>query len=593
MAENGISRSRIIQERPVATAQAVTRGVERARNAPIGRCAFLDEYGVSSEAEYKRRNVADGRIMLHGQIGWRDPAKSRRGWREFYEAINKAGGRLDRYGICLDWSMGYPAHMREGRPKGTGLILGGPEDFAALTAEAPVAPHFGDFVLGMPAAVENTQAALYAGATSIGNMGQYFTFRMPGWDDDLATTEATVEALALIAAQPVEIMVHSNLDDGFAPLFTDMACSLGAALLERYIVEELLGGYVGHCYGHTFSEPLTRLAFQRALAKDREDRPGTMVYGNTVLYDGSGPENYAALTSYLMIDIAAQQLLPSGHAVNPVPITEAERIPDIDEAIEAALVALRLIERAEEFARIVDVAAADRVAGELLRGGEMFRDRVLAGLAEAGFDIDNAGEVMLALRRIGPKMLERLFGPGVEDPGLLNGRAPTVPATAIRALERAADKLVARIEPAEREEIRAAKLSVCLSATDVHEYGKILIGETLARLGVSVIDAGVHAEPDDVAALARDRGADFVAVSTYNGVALGYLKALQRALAAADVTAPVLIGGRLNQLPEASNTSLPVDVSDRLAETGALVCGRAEDMFAPLLEAARDREAKP
>ena len=575
--------------RPVATAAAVAQGKERARTLSVGRCTYLDEYGVSSETEYKRRAVADGRIMLHGQIGWRDPAKSRRGWREFYEAIDKAGGRLDRYGICLDWSMGYPAAMREGRPKGTGLILDGPDDFAALTAEAPVAPHFGDFVLGMPAAVENTEAALYAGATSIGNMGQYFTFRMPGWDDDLATTEATVEALALIAAQPVEIIVHSNLDDGFAPLFADMACSLGGALLERYIVEDLLGGYIGHCYGHTFSEPLTRLAFQRALAAGREDRPGTMVYGNTVLYDGSGPENYAALASYLMVDIVAQQLLPSGHAVNPVPITEAVRIPDIDEAIEAALLALRLIERAEEFAGIVDVVAADRVAAKLLHGGEIFRDRVLAGLAEAGFDTKDAGEVMLALRRIGPKTLERLFGPGAKDPGQLNGRAPTVPATAIRALERAADKLVARIDAGEREEISAAELSVCLSATDVHEYGKILIGETLARLGVSVIDAGVHAEPDDVAALARDRGADFVAVSTYNGVALGYLKALQRALMAADVKAPVLIGGRLNQLPEASNTSLPVDVSERLAETGAVVCNRAEDMFTPLLEAARGK----
>jgi methylmalonyl-CoA mutase cobalamin-binding subunit len=357
-------------------------------------------------------------------------------------------------------------------------------------------------------------------------------------------------------------------------------------------VEDLLGGQVGHCYGHTFSEPLTRLAFQRALAAGREGRPGTMVYGNTVLYDGSGPENYAALTSYLMIDIAAQQLLPSGHAVNPVPITEALRIPDIGEAIEAARLALRLIDRAEEFAGVVDVAAADRVAGELLRGAELFRDQTLAGLAEAGFDTSDAGELMLALRRIGPKTLERLFGPGAKEPGQLNGRVPTVPATAIRALERAADKLVAQIGTGAREEIRAAKLSVCLSATDVHEYGKILIGETLARLGVSVIDAGVHAEPDAVAALARDKGADFVAVSTYNGVALGYLKTLNKALKVAGVSVPILIGGRLNQLPDSSNTSLPVDVSGRLTEAGALVCERAEDMIAPLLEAARNSQRR-
>ena len=67
--------------------------------------------------------------------------------------------------------MGYPAAQRSGRPRGTGLILADTEDFARLTEVAPVAPHFGDFVIGTPGAVENTAAALAAGATAIGNLG--------------------------------------------------------------------------------------------------------------------------------------------------------------------------------------------------------------------------------------------------------------------------------------------------------------------------------------------------------------------------------------------------------------------------------------
>ena len=47
-------------------------------------------------------------------------------------------------------------------------------------------------MLGLPGALHNTQAAIVAGATAIGNLGQYFTFRLPYWDDDVATTEATV-----------------------------------------------------------------------------------------------------------------------------------------------------------------------------------------------------------------------------------------------------------------------------------------------------------------------------------------------------------------------------------------------------------------
>ena len=270
--------------------------------------------------------------MQHAQIGFRDPAKTMRAYGEIYEACRKRGVSVDRYGICLDWSMGYPRDRRSDDLRSTGLLLDDVEDFVKLTASAPVAPHFGDFVLGFPAAVETTQAALTAGATSIGNLGQYFTFRLPGWDDDVATTEATVTALGLIAAQDVEILVHSNLDDGFAALFTDLASSLGAVLIEKHIVETLIGGSMSHCYGHHFSDPLRRLAFQIALAQVTET-PGTMIYGNTVSYTGGDAENYASLAAYLLADITGQHHTATGHAINPVPVRENDRIPDIEEII--------------------------------------------------------------------------------------------------------------------------------------------------------------------------------------------------------------------------------------------------------------------
>ena len=50
--------------------------------------------------------------MMHAQIGFREPAKSQRAWAEIWEALDKAGHRVDRYGICLDWSMGYPRAKR-------------------------------------------------------------------------------------------------------------------------------------------------------------------------------------------------------------------------------------------------------------------------------------------------------------------------------------------------------------------------------------------------------------------------------------------------------------------------------------------------
>ncbi len=578
----GLDRKSIFPEPDLPrVADLLAEGQRLARSATVGRSSFLSAHGVSSESEYKRRQAAEGTLMFHAQFGYRSLAKSRRAYAEIYERLAQAGYRVDRYGICLDWSMGYPAGQRADMPRGTGMILRGPEDFSSLTQCAPVAPHFGDFVIGTPASVENTVAALGAGATSIGNLGQYFTFRLPRWHDDVGTTAETVKALALCAAQPVEILVHSNLDDGFSALFCDLACGIGAVLLERYIVNELVGGCVSHCYGHTFSEPLTRLAFQIALARVM-DTPGSMVYGNTTIYCGSEVEDYANLASYLLVDILAQRRKPTGHGLNPVPVTEALRIPEIDEIVDAHLFANRLALRAGGFDDLLDWEAAEEIADRLVEGGQRFKDRVLGGLAGAGVDVRNPFELLLALRRVGARRLEELFGPGQSQEEMPRHRLPVVRATTIAALEAQGDGVVSCLNHSDRNSIREASFTACVTSTDVHEYGKILVETVLEQLGVEVIDAGISADPDWVASRAAEAGADFVAVSTYNGVALHYLQSLREEMAQVGLDVPVFVGGKLNQIPDHSSSSLPVDVTAELGDLGAIVCVRIEDMVEEL-----------
>ena len=567
-------------------AELLAAGRALAQAWSVGPSAFLAEVGEPSEAAYKRRQMAAGRIMRHAQIGYRDPVKSRQAYAEVYEKLAAAGARVDRYGLCLDWSMGYLRERRAEGLRGTGMILEGPEDFARLTAAAPVAAHFGDFVLGFPAAVETTQAALAAGSTAIGNLGQYFTFRLPGWDDDVATTAATVTALGLIAGQETEVLVHSNLDDGFAATLSDLASALGAALIEKYLVEELIGARVSHCYGHHFSEPVTRLAFQIALAR-ANPTPGTMVYGNTTAYRGAAAANYASLAGYLMVDVLAQARNPSGHAVNPVPVSENRRIPEMDEIVDAQLFADRLIEQAPDQEPLFDPAEAEALAERLLSGGEAFRDRTLAGLEEAGFAADDPMELMLALRRIGGRRLEGLFGPGPVEPG--GKRQPLIPASALLELDRLAEERLARTGTADRALVAAAGLRALVATTDVHEHGKGLVERLFGALGVARLDGGVSCDPDDLAQQAKETGADLIALSTYNGVALSFMAALKRELDARALDIPVLIGGRLNQIPEASNTSLPVEVGDELAAYGAVVCREVEDAVPALVELARKR----
>lgn len=580
-------RARILPEKKLPDADELTaQGKKLAETVRVQPGPFLQKYGVASESEFKRQRMTLRDIMFHSQIGYRQFSKSQRAYAEIYERLAAVGYRVDRYGICLDWNMGYPWAERAQRPRGTGMILDTPADFRALTHSAPVAPHFGDFMIGMPAAVENVSAALDAGSTSIGNVGQYFTYRLPQWHDEIATTSATVTAIALCAAQRVEVLIHSNLDDGFAPLFNDLSCVLGMVLVERYIVEELMDGKMTHCYGHTFENPLTRLAFHRALARVNPN-PGSMIYGNTTIYLDGEVENYANLASYLLVDIVAQNILPTGHAINPIPVTEAIRIPEIDEIVNAQMFANRLAARAEHFPFIIDVTRADEIADQLVASGKKFQENVLQGLSEAGIDIRNPVELLLALRRVGAKKLEHAFGPGELRPE--RGRAPVVMATTLAALQSRADKIISALDDDMRDELRAAGAVVCVASTDVHEYGKILLEAVLERLDVQVIDGGVAADVDAVARRAKNANADAIAISTYNGIALAYLRSLREELQKLGISPLIFIGGRLNQIPDDSPNSMPVDVSAELRGLGAYVCLKPEDMLTQLREVVEPR----
>ncbi|MGO1120063.1 cobalamin-dependent protein [Rhodovibrionaceae bacterium A322] len=594
-ASQHLHRAQVFPEQDLPKGKEIlAEGRALGRDWTLGSCAFLAERGVASEAEFKRSVMSappeNRRVMQHAQVGFRDPAHSLRAYREIYSRCQEQGVTVDRYGLCLDWSMGYRRDDRKGRPKGTGLILTEPEQFARLTAQAPVAPHFGDFVLGFPAALENTQAALAAGASTIGNLGQYFTFRLPDWHDEVDTTSATLKALGLIAAQPEEILVHSNLDDGFAALFTDLSSALGAVMLERYLVEDLIGAKVSHCYGHHFSEPLTRMAFQLALA-EVNPTPGSMVYGNTTSFRGTPAANYGALGNYLLVDALAQQLQPSGHGINAVPVTENQRIPDLEEIIEAQLFAGRLIELAPGFEPLLDVSEARAIAAKLRKGAQSFYDRALAGFQQAGIDIEDPFEMLLALRRLGSRRLEALFGAGEEDSQAPGGRRALVEAATVRELEEEASHWLDKLSEADQVRIRQAELSVVTATSDVHEHGKLLLERMLVRLGVTVVNGGVSVDPKDLALETARQGADLIALSTYNGVALSFVTALKSELQARDLTLPLLVGGRLNQIPDTSNSSLPVEVGADLAELGALPCTEASDIFPQLLALADQKLA--
>jgi methylmalonyl-CoA mutase cobalamin-binding subunit len=311
-----------------------------------------------------------------------------------------------------------------------------------------------------------------------------------------------------------------------------------------------------------------------------------MIYGATTMYGSNHAANYAALATYLRIDIYGERTRPAGHAVNPTPVTEAERIPDIDEIIDVHMFANHLVELDEPLHPLYRDEETDEIADRIVEGGKRFRDDVLAGFSSAGIDVGNPFEMLLAIRRVGSKRLEELFGPGKPAPERLRGRMPVVRSHSIEQLERDGEGIVSRMSAENRSKIGRAGLRACIATTDVHEYGKILVETVLRELGIEIVDGGTSTDPNDLAKLVHDQQVDFIALSSYNGVALQFVSDLKSEMGELNLDVPVFVGGKLNRVADGSNSSLPVDVAGELADAGAIVCANVESLLDRLSEIA-------
>jgi methylmalonyl-CoA mutase cobalamin-binding domain/chain len=536
----------------------------RAAAPALGRTAFCAAHDAGSEAEYKRRKRDAGELTYHAHLGLSDWGATAGALDEIVAEL----GALDRFGLCLSRSMSLPAERRAGAAKETGPRLD-PDDWEAVAA-APVQPHLGDFMIGTPAGLENTVHALAAGITTIGNLGQHFAFEPPGGYDDAELTEITVRALGAMAAHRDRgALVHSYLDDGPAMQFAHYGGYLGWAALELHVVEDLIGARLAHCYGGLVPDARHRAVVGLALDELRGgDSLGSMVYGDTVSY-GQG-RDLDVLTASVTADIATQLHRPTGHAINPVPLTEAERIPSAAEIVEVHRIARALEHEVRRSGPPFDWAWVERRAGEAVAYARAFRDGVLEHLRDAGVDVGDAAELLLALRRSEPAELERR----------VQVRAPRE----LRALETWKHGVVASVAERARGSLpRLDGLRVVLATLEVHDVVRDALARELPRAGCNVIVLPSSVSAAQVAQVAADEDAHAIVLGTYNGGALTLGGELVRALAAARSDAAVVFGGVLN---EDDGGPLPVDARPGLAALG-IGCVDEIEQLGPALAAAR------
>jgi len=316
-----------------------------------------------------------------------------------------------------------------------------------------------------------------------------------------------------------------------------------------------------------FSNPMSRIIFNLTMsdfAEQTHNSIGTLIYGNTVGYGFDLENNMGALSSYILADIIGQIYKPTGHAVAVVPITEAMRIPNVEEIVQAHRIVDKMIEKAPYYA---DCMNWDKIVAEkeiLRMGGQLFFERVINGLDGLGVDITHAGEVMAAIKAIGPYQLEEAFGVGIADKEALRGRRPLRATNVVMDLRAQQQEVIDRIGDISRN---LEGVKIVLASSDQHEFGKDLVKGVLHSAGAKVFDLGFTVAPFEIADALIETESKVLLVSTHNGFAYSYAKEVVDEMEKSGIKDIfIIMGGLLNENPEGG--ILAVDVSDKLIGLG-------------------------
>lgn len=548
----------------------------------IGTTLFMAEHGVQSEGEYKRKMAEQGHVMKHSHIGWNSWDQTARGVEAIYNELQRRGSYIDRYGYCLDWVMGVPADKRHLLAVGTGLTFNSPEEWARAGQVVPVQPHFGDHMIASCNSLENTRFGLSAGITTIGNISHYYTYEYPGVEMERERVIDMLKAIAVMGNfRDQGTIIHSNLDDGFGAQYHDLANLVGWARMERYLVEDLLGGGLSHCFGNLFSDPILRIIFNRAMSEiNNTDTPGSMIYGNTIDFGFDYDRNFGALSSFTLADCMGQMDTPSGHAVTVIPVTEAARVPSVKEIIQGHMTVDMMFEKARFYAPFINWEKVEAEKNILVACGKIFFERVLNGLDDLGIDITHAGEVFGALKAIGAEQLEEHFGVGQADKQAMRGRWPVRPTNIVATIMKKQDDVCAKVKVPVLEGCLDGH-RVIVASTDVHEFGKEIVKNVMLKAGATIFDLGSNVPTTEILETMIETESRHIVISTFNGIALSYAQELVKGLRERNLSATIVMGGLLNENLEGSE--LPVDVTKQLKELGVQCDNVAENLVEVLL----------
>ena len=172
--------------------------------------------------------------------------------------------------------------------------------------------------------------------------------------------------------------------------------------------------------------------------------------------------------------------------------------------------------------------------------------------------------MLAALKAIGPAQLETNFGSGERKEGAMRGRVPVRSTSIVKEIGKQQNFIIGEIKDLDKKPLKGVNLIV--AATDVHEFGKEICKNLMVEAGANVFDLGTTVSVDEVADALIETESKAILISTFNGMAYSFGKAMTDKLKEVGVQVPFIMGGRLNEPMDGND--VPVDVSGKLSELG-------------------------
>lgn len=532
------------------------------------RTLFHELHKVRSQREWGGRQRRSGHVRTVMNIGLSSWPATREGLQEVWERFAAEGlAPPDSFLLILERRMGLPSELREKAPRETGPALWADSDWVELGQTVPIQPQLP--AIGSPASFENTLKALAAGVDMVGNFAN-FVLRWMYWEDDVSQLSSVLRALGALSAHRREgVVLDSYLEDGHAGMYTDYRSIVGWSLFERYLAQDLCGVAYAADFGGLTADPFLRaeVIYALEIARRAASSPPGYYHGDTVGYTDSGTGNLAHFANDVLVNSAAQLAFATGAAVLPVPLSERERIPTIEEILEVHLLARASEGNAAQLATRIDWEPIQARGRLILDGGRRWFRNLIAALNTMGIDTANPLEIMLAVRKLGAGATESI---GLDSLPPLDARTP------LADMAREAIDAATTVVRFGADGLSLDGHTVLVASTDVHEFAKRVLASVLVDRGARVVDCGLSVDPEPLVDRAERLGATAIVVTTHNGWALNFGRRLSTERAVRGCGAMLVMGGVLNE--DVDGGPIPRDVTPDLAALGILATNDFVDL---------------